>query len=132
MDPRIQGFGRLGIGNAEANQATEAGLHMGAWTTETVIQLEVPERGIQVIARQEVNGALTQPHAFRIGRRTGQRPGRLGNLISPPRPIAAFGVVGFLLIGRFCVASLLGEGRGQSAGHQRDAGHDGEATHTWK
>jgi len=112
MDTGIEGFGRFGIGNAEANQAAEAGLHMGARTAETVIQLQVAERGIQIIARQEVNGALAQPYAFGIGRRAGQRPGRLGNLIGPPRPIAAFGVVGFLLIGRFCVAPLLGEGRG--------------------
>src|SRR5258705_12327679 len=50
MDPGIQGFGRLGIGNAEANQAAEAGLHMGARTAETVIQLQVAEGGVQVVA----------------------------------------------------------------------------------
>ena len=52
MDPAVKGLLSLGIDIPLPDQATEGGLNMGARAAETVVEIEVPERRIHIVAPQ--------------------------------------------------------------------------------
>src|SRR5262249_20246213 len=85
-----------------AYQTPERCLNMAARTAEPVIQVEVAERCIEIIAYQQVDDPLAQPIALRIGGRPGQLAAHLGNLVNPFAHV--FAAAGILRLG---VARLL-------------------------
>jgi hypothetical protein len=76
MDPAGQGFGHLGIDlAAKAGQAAERGLDVAAGAAEPVVQVEVPERGIEIVAPHQADHAAAEPDAFRVAGRAVDRLG---------------------------------------------------------
>ena len=54
---------------AEAGQAAEGRLDMAAGAAEPVIEVEVPERGIEVVPPHQANHAAAEPDAFGVAGR---------------------------------------------------------------
>ena len=50
----------------EPGQAAERRLDMAAWAAEPVVEVEVPERGIEVIAPHQADHAAAEPDTFRV------------------------------------------------------------------
>src|SRR6185312_7723767 len=88
------------------DKAAESGLNMRAWAAETIVKIEMPEGGVEVVAPEQANHAAAEPDAFRIARRAGQNAGRLGDLID--LFLTFLDRVGsrFLRFGRFTIAAL--------------------------
>ena len=54
----------------EAGEAAERRLHMSARAAETVVEIEVTERGIEIVPIHQLNDAAAEPDAFGIAGRT--------------------------------------------------------------
>ena len=77
-----QGFGHLGIDlSAKAGQAAEGRLDMAAGAAEPVVEIEVPERGVEVVAPHQANHAAAEPDAFRVSTRAVDGLGRLDEFV---------------------------------------------------
>ena len=81
MDPSAKRFLGLRIDVSLPDEAAEGRLDVGAGAAKAVIQIEVAEGRIEVVAPQQVNHAATKPDALRIASRAIQDPCCLGNLI---------------------------------------------------
>ncbi len=110
MDPPIQGLLGLGIDVSLPDKATEGGLDMRAGAAETIVQVEMAEGGIEIVAPEERNHTPAKPDAFRVSGRPGQQPRRLGDLVD--LFLAFLGSVsgGLLRLGWLAVTATLGEG----------------------
>jgi hypothetical protein len=69
MHPRAETLRRLGIDGALSHDAPERGLNVRTWAAETVVKVEMPEGGIEVVAPEEADDATAEPDAFRIAGR---------------------------------------------------------------
>ena len=69
MDPGVQAFRRLWIDVALSHDAPERGLNVLAGAAEPVVEIEMPERGIKVVAPQQPDHPAAKPDAFRIAGR---------------------------------------------------------------
>ncbi len=69
MHPSGQAVGRLWIEGAEAGEAAERRLDVAARAAEAVVQVEMAERGIEVVAPHQADHAAAEPDAFRIAGR---------------------------------------------------------------
>ena len=105
MDPAVKGFLNLGIDVSLADQATKGSLNMGAGAAETVVEIEVAESRIQVVAPKEANHAPAKPDTFGIAGRAGQNTGGLGYFVD--LLLGLFGSVSgrFLRLGWLSVAA---------------------------
>ncbi len=72
---------RLGIDMALPDQAAESGLDMRARAAETVVEVEVAEGGVEVVAPQQADHAAAEPDAFRVAGRPVEQARRLGDLV---------------------------------------------------
>ena len=81
VDSRVQTFGRFGVDIALPDHAAKCRLDMTARTAKAIVQVEMAERGIEIIAPQQVHDAAPEPYALRIRRRTGQEGCGLGELV---------------------------------------------------
>src|SRR6187431_1351625 len=71
VDAAVEGFGHLGIDlAAEAGQAAECRLDMAARAAEPVVEIEMPERGIEVVAPHQANHPAAEPDAFGVSARS--------------------------------------------------------------
>ena len=52
------------------DQAAERRLDVRTRTAEPVVEIEMAERGVEVIAPKQADDAAAQPHTFRIAGRT--------------------------------------------------------------
>lgn len=67
MNPAVQAFGDLVVdGAAEADETTESRLHVAAGAAEPVVEIEMTESGIQIIAPHQSNHTPAEPDAFWI------------------------------------------------------------------
>jgi hypothetical protein len=99
------------------DKATESGLNMRARTAEAIVEIEVPEGRVEVVAPEKANHAAAKPDAFRIACRTGQDAGSLGNLVD--LFLAFLDRIGGRLLGfgRFTIAALrIGRGSNDTQG----------------
>jgi hypothetical protein len=71
MHPRVKALRRLWIDVSLPNNAAECRLDMSAGAAEAIVQVEVAEGGIHIIAPQQPNHPSAQPKAFRIASRAG-------------------------------------------------------------
>ena len=83
MYPAIEGLSDLGInGGAEPHDAAESGLDMTAGAAEALVQVQVTERRIEVVAPHQPDHPPSKPDAFRVSRGAIDRLGRLDELVS--------------------------------------------------
>jgi hypothetical protein len=67
MDVAVEGVGNLGIDlPAKTGQATKRRLNVAAGAAETVVQIEMPERGVEIVEPHQADHAAAEPDAFRI------------------------------------------------------------------
>src|SRR5579884_4508586 len=111
MDGSVQ-IGSLGIGwlpvdgDRVQQQAAIGGLDVPAWTAEPVIEIEVAEGGIDVVAVKAVEGFSAEIDAFRIAGRSIEATLGLEEFLALGRVLLGGGL---LLIGRrLLVGALLG------------------------
>ena len=111
MDPAGKAFLLLRVDVSLPDDAAERGLNMGAGAAETVVEIEVAESRIEVVAPKEADHAAAQPDTFRITRRAGQNTGGLGYFVD--LFLGLFGGVSgrFLRLGWLAVAAALRESR---------------------
>ena len=77
--PAVQAVGGLGIdGVGVQDKAAERRLDMAARAAKTVVEIEVPEGGIEIVAPEQADHPPAEPHAFRIAGRSVNRMLRLG------------------------------------------------------
>lgn len=70
MNAAAQRIGRLGVNRSEPDQTTECRLDVTTRASEAIVEIEMTEGRIQVIAPHQKNYAAAEPDAFRISRRT--------------------------------------------------------------
>lgn len=70
MNAAVQAVRHLGIDRAETHQTTEGGLNVAAGAAEPIIEIEVTERGVEIVAPHQRHNAAAEPDAFGIARRT--------------------------------------------------------------
>ncbi len=82
MDAAVKGVGRLRIDIAAVqNEAAEGRLDVAARAAETVVEIEVAESRVEVVAPQQADDAPAEPDALGIARRSAQNAQRLGVLV---------------------------------------------------
>ena len=70
MNAAAQRIRHLGIDlAAKTGQAAERRLHMPAGTAKPVIQIEVPERGVEIVEPHQADDAAAEPDAFGVSAR---------------------------------------------------------------
>src|SRR5688572_5243251 len=67
MDAVVQRFRRLRIGVALTDETAERRLDMAAWAAEPIIEVEMPERRIEIVHPESADHPSTEPDAFGIG-----------------------------------------------------------------
>lgn len=98
MDPGVQTLRRLWIDVALSHDAPERGLNVLTGTTEPVVEIEMPERGVKIVAPQQPNHSPAEPDAFRIAGRPADLSGGFGEFVD-----AALGLLGGVaLLPRLC------------------------------
>ena len=115
MHPRVEQIGRfliLLLYVALPHDAPEADLDVLARAAEAVVEIEVAEGGIEIVAPHQSDRAFTEPDAFGPGSRPGHDAARLGNLIDASGAILGFGLA---LLGRLRLGIL----RPQRGGRER-------------
>jgi hypothetical protein len=98
---------------AKPGQTAEGRLDMTAGAAKPVVQVEVAESGVEVVAPHQANDATPQPDTFGIAGRTIDRLGRFGEFVGPALVVAGgVGRTGSRLGGLFgvCGRPALGEG----------------------
>jgi len=127
MDAAGQGFRHFGVDlTAKAGQAAEGGLDMAARAAEPVIQVEVPERGIEVVQPHQPDHAAAEPDAFGVSGRAINGLRRLDELVG----LALVVLVDVGGIGGWRLGGLILRRRGAALG-ERPARSDqeGQARH---
>ena len=81
MHPAVDRIGRLRIDIALAHQAAERRLDVAGRAAEPVVQIEVAEGGIEIVAPEQAHHATSKPQAFRIGGRSAENPLGLGEFV---------------------------------------------------
>jgi len=70
MHAAVEGIGDLGVNlAAKSSEAAERRLDMAAGATETIVEVEVTERGIEVVEPHQAHDAAAEPDAFGIAGR---------------------------------------------------------------
>lgn len=74
VDAAVEGFGDFGVdGGAEPHHAAECRLDMAAGASEPLIEIEMAEGRIEVVAPHQADDPPTKPDAFRISGRAVDR-----------------------------------------------------------
>ena len=105
MNPRIQTFRGLRIDVALSHHAPERGLNVLTRTSKTIVEVEMPECSVQIIAPKQSNHAPAEPDAFRIAGWAAHLGRSLGKFINPALRILCriglaclWGLVGWLAV----------------------------------
>jgi hypothetical protein len=69
MNTSAQAFRCFGVDGAKAHKAPERRLNVAAGATKPVVQIEMAERGVEIVAPHQDNHAAAEPDAFRISSR---------------------------------------------------------------
>ena len=99
MDAAVQALGNLGVDlAAEAGQAAERRLDVAAGAAEPVVEIEMAEGGVEVVAPHQAHHAAAEPDAFRVAGRAVDGLGGLGEFVG--LALVVLGGVGGCGIGR--------------------------------
>jgi hypothetical protein len=99
MNASTQGFWLLGVDGSKAHEAPECRLNVAAGAAEAVIEVEMTEGGVEIVAPHQHHDAAAKPDAFRISRRAVDCLRRLDELICLALTVAC-GIGGSGLAGR--------------------------------
>ncbi|MEA2899013.1 MAG: hypothetical protein QOJ84_4628 [Bradyrhizobium sp.] len=69
MNTSTQAFWCFGVDGAKAHEAPERRLNVAAGAAKPVIQIEVAERGVEIVAPHQNHHAAAEPDAFRVSGR---------------------------------------------------------------
>jgi hypothetical protein len=69
MNTSTQAFRRFGVDGAKAHEAPERRLNVAAGAAKPVVQIEMAERGVEIVAPHQNHHAATEPDAFRVSGR---------------------------------------------------------------
>jgi hypothetical protein len=69
MNTSTQAFWCFGVDGAKAHEAPERRLNVAAGAAKPVIQIEVAERGVEIVAPHQNHHAAPEPDAFRVSGR---------------------------------------------------------------
>ena len=72
MDASVEGVGRFRIDVPLTYDAAKGRLDMACRASEPVVQIEMPESGIEIVAPKQADHAPPQPEALRISRGAAQ------------------------------------------------------------
>jgi hypothetical protein len=99
VDAAVERFGHFWVNlAAEAGEAAKGCLDVAARAAKTIIQIEVPEGGVQIVAPHQAHHSPTKPNAFGVACR-------------PIYDLCGFGkFVGLALILLGCVGRAIGRG----------------------
>src|SRR3982750_2124036 len=82
VNPAAKRLGDLGIDlGAKPGQAAKGRLDVTAGAAEAVVEIEMPERGVDIIQPHQPHHATAKPYAFRISRRAVDRLRRFGEFV---------------------------------------------------
>ena len=127
MDAAIQGFSDLGIdGCAKPHHAAERRLNMAAGASEPLIEIEMAERGVEIVAPHQADYSPTKPDAFRISGGAVDRLRRFDELIGLALAVPG-GIPGGLLWGGFLGAAIAALGDGCPDPDKQGEGRNGDA-----
>lgn len=71
MDPTVERFSDLWINRGtEPGETTERSLDVTAGAAKTIIQVQMPESGIEVVQPHQADHTTAEPYALRVARRT--------------------------------------------------------------
>ena len=82
VNPAAKRLGHLGIDlGAKPGQAAKGRLYVTAGATKAVVEIEMPERGVDIIQPHQPHHATAKPYAFRVSRRAVDRLRRFGEFV---------------------------------------------------
>src|SRR4051794_15729212 len=81
MYTSVQTLLRLGVDIPLADQAAESRLDMATRAGEAVVQVEMAEGGVEIVAPEQADHPAAEPDAFRIAGRAGNEARGLGDLV---------------------------------------------------
>jgi hypothetical protein len=134
VHPAVQAGRHLGVDqSAKPRQASERRLDVAARAAEPVVQVEMAERGVEIVEPHQAHDPSTKPDTFRISGGPVEDLGRLDEFIG--LALAVLGGIGRIggtgcgrLLGLILGAKIATLGNGSSdTDQEREAGH-GEAT----
>ncbi len=124
MDAAAQGFSDLGIDlPAETGQAAERRLDVPAGAAEPVVEIEVPESGVEIVAPHQAHHTAAEPDTFRVAGRAVNDLGGLDEFVG--LALVVLGGVG--RIGGRGFAGLVGGGGATLGENAARSDQEGEA-----
>ena len=128
MDAAIEGFGDFGINRgAEAHQTAERALNVTAGASEPLIEIEVAERRVEVIAPHQPDHPPAEPDAFRVSGRPVDRLRGFHEFVGLALAVLG-GVCGRCLLGsRVLSTEITALGDGSANAHKQGQGRNGDA-----
>src|SRR3954451_5418718 len=104
MHPPGERVRSLRIDVSLPDEATEGRLDMAGWAAEAVVQIEMTESGIEIVAPEQADHPPAQPQTLRVGGRAAQQSLGLGKLVD--LLLRVLGVARRRLLGRLLVRAL--------------------------
>src|ERR1700704_6340311 len=108
MHPVVDLLGGLRVDISLANDAAEGCRDMAGRTAETIIKIEMPERGIEIVAPEQAPPPPAEPKAFGVGGGASQELLGFREFVDLLRRLLA--VARLLLVGRLLIG-VLGKAR---------------------
>src|SRR5262249_42624039 len=127
MNARRERLGHFRIDVALPDHTAERHLHVTAGAAEAIIEIEMPESGVEVGAPEEIHDAAAEPDAFGVAGGAGQRLGGFLELVDLLLAFLRLVLRGLLFLSRFRIAALR---RGRESKGQQQGGTEGEAQKT--
>src|SRR5947209_13666043 len=101
MDASTQAFRGFGIDGAKAHETPERRLNVSSGTAKTVVQIEMAEGGVEIVAPHQDHHAAAEPDAFRVS----------GRAIDGLRRLDEFIGLALIVFGRISRSSRVGGSR---------------------
>ena len=127
VDAAVQGLGDLGIdGCTESDHTTERRLDVAAGASESLIEIEVTERGVEIVSPHQADNTPAKPDAFGVSGRAVNRLRGLYEFVGLALTVLG-DVSGGLLGGRILGAAIAALGNGCSDPNEQGQGRNGDA-----
>lgn len=127
MDAAVQGLRDLRIdGCTESHHTAERRLDVAAGASEPLIEIEVAERGIEIVSPHQADDTPAKPDAFGVSGRAVDRLRSLYKLVCLALAILG-GLSGVWLGGRVLGAAIAALGDGRPDPDEQGEGRNGDA-----
>ena len=108
MYASAQAIGCFGVDGAKSHEASERRLNMPSRTAKPVIEIEMTERSVQIVAPHQNDNAAAKPYAFRISGGAIDRLRRLDELVGLALIVLGCVRRGSRIVGRWLTGLILG------------------------